>query len=161
MVTTVKELFEAIVVFENNVGQLYDNISEDVRKQFGVFFEKMAQDEYRHAKIYQALGEKAQNENIALDDPAEVSYLKSLMEGSSFDSEGNFLDQAKKVKSRHQVLDIAERVEREAIQYVYELARLFPGFAEEQVAILLKEEQKHLQMVLDRKKEAEIGYLGL
>ena len=33
MVTTVKELFDAIVVFENNVGKLYDNISDDVKKQ--------------------------------------------------------------------------------------------------------------------------------
>lgn len=161
MVTSVKELFDAIVVFENNVGKLYESISDDVRKQFGVFFENMAQDEYRHAKIYRALGEKAQDEDITLNDPSEVAYVKSLIEGTTFDSEGNFIENAKKVKSRHQVLDIAEKVEREAIQYVYELARLFPGFAKDQVAILLKEEQKHLQMVLDRKKEAEVGYLGL
>ncbi|HHT21376.1 MAG TPA: hypothetical protein GXZ74_08060 [Tissierellia bacterium] len=161
MVTSVKELFDAIVVFEKNVGQLYDSISEDVRKQFGVFFENMAQDEYRHAKIYQALGERAQNEDITLSDPGEVAYVQSLIEGTTFDKEGNFLANAKKVKSKHQVLDMAEKVEREAIQYVYELARLFPDFAKDQVAILLQEEQKHLQMVLDRKKEATVGYIGL
>jgi rubrerythrin len=59
------------------------------------------------------------------------------------------------------VLDVAERVEREAIQYVFELSRLFPDFAKDQVTILLEEEQNHLQMVLDRKKEAEIGYILL
>ena len=161
MVTTVKELFDAIVVFENNVGKLYDNISDDVKKQYGVFFENMAKDEYRHAKIYKSLGDQAQDEEMTLTDPKDVAYVQSLIEGTSFDAEGKLIDDIKGVKSKHQVLDVAERVEREAIQYVFELSRLFPDFAKDQVTILLEEEQNHLQMVLDRKKEAEIGYILL
>lgn len=161
MITNVKDLFEAIVTFENNVGQLYDNIAAEIKDQFGVFFENMAKDEYRHAKIYHALSERAQNEAITIEDPEEIEYLSNLVAATAFDDQGEFLKKAKNIKSKHQVLAMAEQVEREAIQYVYELARIFPDFAKDEVEILLKEEQKHLQMVLNRKKEAEVGYIGL
>lgn len=156
-----KKLFDAIVTFENNVGKLYDQISDDVKAQFGKFFENMAQDEYRHAKIYTALGKKAAEANIALTDQAEAEYLNSLIENSILKDSTTVLDKVKTIKNKWQVLDLAERVEREALQYIYELTRLFPDFAADEVAVLLKEEKKHLQMVLDRKRGSEAGFLGL
>lgn len=156
-----KKLFDAIVTFENNVGKLYDQISDDVKAQFGKFFENMAQDEYRHAKIYTALGKKATEDNIELTDQAEAEYLNSLIENSILKNSDAVLNKVKTIKNKWQVLDLAERVEREALQYIYELTRLFPDFAADEVAVLLKEEKKHLQMVLDRKRESETGFLGL
>lgn len=154
-----KELFNEVVEFENRVGQLYDNIADDVKAQFGIFFENMAKDEYRHAQIYEALGRKVEEEGLTLSDD-DQQYLSSLFANSGL-KDPKILEDAKKIKNRWQILDLAEKVEREAISYVRELSELFPDFASEQVAVLLKEEKKHLQMVLDRKKEAQTQFLGL
>lgn len=156
---TAKQLFKEVVEFENKIGQLYDNIADDVKEQFGVFFENMAKDEYRHAKIYEALGQRVEEEGLALKEEDEA-YLSALFENSTL-KDPKILEDAKKIKNKWQILDLAEKVEREAISYVREFAELFPDFAAEQVKILLAEEKKHLQMVLDRKKDAQTQFLGL
>ncbi|HHX04276.1 MAG TPA: hypothetical protein GX733_08325 [Tissierellia bacterium] len=156
---TAKELFKGIVEFENRIGQLYDNIAEDVKEQFGVFFENMAKDEYRHAKIYEALGQRVEEEGLVIPEEDQV-YLSTLFDNSSL-KDPKILEDAKKIKNKWQILDLAEKVEREAIGYVRELAELFPDLAEDQVKVLLQEEKKHLQMVLDRKRDAQTQFLGL
>lgn len=43
------------------------------------------------------------------------------------------------------------------VVYVNELQRLYPDLAKDELKIILKEENSHLKMVLDRKKENQIS----
>ena len=157
---SVKDVFDAIVEFENRVGLFYESIAEDVCQQYGTFFEKLAEDEYRHAKIYTALGDRAaRDERILLSDD-DAAFMKSMFESSVL---GKDFDPKKigKIRDKWQILDLAERVEREATSYVQDIMGFFPDFAPEEVRILLKEERKHLQMILEKKQQMTTGFLGL
>ncbi|HZK10555.1 MAG TPA: ferritin family protein, partial [Clostridia bacterium] len=56
---TVSDVFNEICDFEKRVGLFYESIGDEVKKEYGKFFENLAEDEYRHAEIYKKLGEKA------------------------------------------------------------------------------------------------------
>lgn len=157
---TVSDVFEAICKFEERVGKFYDSIGEEIRKQYGTFFEKLAEDEYRHSKIYKALGEKAtRDERIVLSDE-DAEFMRNMFENSTL---GDDFDYGKlgKIRDRWQVLDLAERIEREATGYVQDIMGFFPDFAPDEVRILLKEERDHLQMILEKKNQMTTGFLGL
>ena len=51
---------------------------------------------------------------------------------------------------RDQILDIAERAERDAILFVSELQKMYPDMATDEMGIILNEERKHLKMVLEK-----------
>ncbi|NLY72622.1 MAG: hypothetical protein GX079_02895 [Tissierellia bacterium] len=157
---TVKDVFEAICGFEERVGKFYDSISDEVRGGYGKFFEKLAADEYRHAKIYTRLGEMAsENETVILSDE-DAEYIKNMFDNSVIGENFDF-DKFSKIRDKWQVLDIAERVEREATGYVQDVMGFFPDFAPDEVKILLKEEREHLKMILEKKNQMSSGFLGL
>lgn len=148
-----RNLLKTIAENEAAATRLYRIIAGEARigEQF---FELLAQDEERHEKIYNALFKKF-SEKMDLElEASDAEYVDLLVESNVlFDDE--LVEKAKKIFTKSQIFDIAERAERDAILFVTELQRLYPDMAKEEMAIILKEEQAHLKKVLERKKESQ------
>jgi rubrerythrin len=150
------KLLKTIAANEESAAKLYRAIAENAN--IGAkFFEIMAADEERHHKIYEALLVKyASNLGLELEE-TDSEYVDLLIKHNViFDNK--MIEKAKTITLRSQILDIAERSEREAILFITELQRLYPDMAKDEMEIILKEEKKHLKMVLE-KQELQQPYI--
>ncbi len=142
-------------IAENEAGatKFYRAIAQEARigEQF---FEQLAQDEERHEKIYNALLKRFEK-NIEIElEESDAKYVDLLIEANTpFDDE--LIEKARKIWDKRQIFEIAEQAERDAVLFVTELQRLYPDMANEEIAIILKEEKSHLQKVLERKRESQ------
>lgn len=153
------KLLKTIAANEESAAKLYRAIAENAN--IGAkFFEILAADEERHQKIYEALLVKyASNLGLELDE-AYLEYVDLLIKHNVlFDNK--LIEKAKTITVRSQILDIAERAEREAILFVTELQKLYPDMAKDEMEIILKEEKKHLKMVLEKQELSQPYIRGL
>ncbi|HBD63175.1 MAG TPA: hypothetical protein DC038_01940 [Clostridiales bacterium] len=146
-------LLKTIAENEKSATRLYKAIDAEAR--IGEkFFEQLAEDEERHEKIYNALLAKFEKEVEIEIEQSEAEYLDLLIESNSlFDEE--LIEKARKVFTKSQIFDIAEKAERDAVLFVTELQKLYPDLAKEEMAIILNEEKKHLKKILERKRESQ------
>jgi rubrerythrin len=150
------KLLKTIVANEESTAKLYRAIAENAN--IGAkFFDILAADEERHKMIYEALLEKyADKLGLELDE-AYSEYVDLLIRRNVvFDNK--LIEDAKTIDRRDQILEIAERAERDAILFVSELQKMYPIMAKEEMAIILNEERKHLKMVLE-KQELQQPYI--
>ncbi|HHZ01510.1 MAG TPA: hypothetical protein GX396_01040 [Tissierellia bacterium] len=149
-----RNLIKTIAENEKAATKLYRAIAAEARigEQF---FELLAKDEERHEKIYNALLEKFTKSNMDLElEESDAEYVDILIENNTlFDDE--LIEKAKKIFTKSQIFDIAERAERDAVLFVTELQRLYPDLAKEEMEIILKEEKAHLKKVLERKRDSQ------
>ena len=148
-----RNLLKTIAQNEAAATRLYRIIGSEARigEQF---FELLAKDEERHEKIYNALFEKF-SEKMELEiEQSNAEYVDLLVESNVlFDDE--LVEKAKKIFTKSQIFDLAERAERDALLFFTEFQRFYPDMAKEEMAVILKEEQGHLKKVLERKKESQ------
>lgn len=148
-----KNLLKTIAENEAGATRLYRAIASEARigEQF---FESLAKDEERHEKIYNALFEEFSGKMDLELEKSDAEYVDLLIESNVlWDDE--LVEKAKKIFTKSQIFDLAERAERDAVLFVTELQRLYPDMAKDEMAIILKEEQAHLKKVLERKKESQ------
>ena len=153
------KLLETIVANEESTAKLYRAIAENAN--IGAkFFEILAADEERHKMIYEALLVKyADKLGLELDE-AYSEYIDLLVRRNVvFDNK--LIEDAKTIDRRDQILQIAERAERDAILFVSELQKMYPIMAKEEMAIILNEERKHLKMVLEKQELPQPYIRGL
>lgn len=148
-----RNLLKTIAENEAAATRLYKAIASEAR--IGEkFFEILAQDEERHAKIYTALLDKYTEEMDIDIEQSDAEYVDLLIDSNVlFDDE--LIEKAKKIFAKPQIFDLAERAERDAVLFVTELQRLYPDLAKEEMEIVLNEEKSHLKKVLERKKESQ------
>ena len=146
-------LLKTIAENKKSATRLYKAIAAEAR--IGEkFFEQLAEDEERHEKIYNALLAKFEKEIEIEIEQSEAEYIDLLIESNSlFDEE--LIEKARKVFTKSQIFDIAEKAERDAVLFVTELQKLYPDLAKEEMAIILNEEKKHLKKILERKRESQ------
>ena len=148
-----KNLLKTIAENEAGATRLYRAIASEARigEQF---FESLAKDEERHEKIYNALFEEFSGKMDLELEKSDAEYVDLLVDSNVlWDDE--LVEKAKKIFTKSQIFDLAERAERDAVLFVTELQRLYPDMAKNEMAIILKEEQAHLKKVLERKKESQ------
>ncbi len=148
-----RDLLKVIAENEAATTKLYRAIASEAR--IGEkFFELLAEDEERHEKIYNALLKKhSEAMDIELEE-SDAEYMDLLVESNVVFTD-ELVEKAKKIYTKSQIFDIAERAERDAVLFVTELQRLYPDLAKEEMAIILKEEQAHLKQILKRKRESQ------
>lgn len=155
-----EKLLQTIIVNEKKVAEFYRNIAAKADKG-ELFFEKLAQDEELHEQIYAALLEKMQGNTLLQLDTDDADYMDLLLQFNSTESFDRILHDAKRIWGKQQIYELAERVERDAVTFVTELMRLYPDLAPEQMEIILKEEKKHLAMILERQRDFALGAGGM
>lgn len=148
-----RNLLKTIAENEKEETKLYRMFASEAR--IGEkFFELLAQDEERHEKIYNALLEKYSDKLELEMEESDAEYMDLLIE-SNIGVDDELVEKAKKIFTKSQIFDLAERAERDAVLFVTELQRLYPDLAKDEMAIILKEEKSHLKKVLERKKESQ------
>ncbi len=155
-----KKFLELIAGNEKKVAALYRQIGEEsgIGKEF---FEKMAKDEDKHEIIYRGLIEKFTRE-LSLETEAErAQYVDLLIENDLLADVEGLLANARKVNFKSQIFDIAERVERDSVLYVNEFMDLYPEIAPAEMKVILGEEKKHLQMILEKKADRALFGIGM
>ena len=153
------KLLKTIAANEGSAAKLYRAIAENAN--IGAkFFEILAADEERHQKIYEALLVKyASNLGVEIDETYS-EYVDLLIKNNVlFDNP--LIEKAKTITVRSQILDIAERSEKDAILFVTELQKLYPDMAKAEMEIILNEEKKHLKMVLEKQELPQPYMRGL
>ena len=150
------KLLKTIVANEESTAKLYRAIAENAN--IGAkFFEILAADEERHQKIYEALLVKyADKLGLELDET--YSEYVDLLIKRNVVFENKLIEDAKTIAMRDQILDIAERSERDAVLFVTELQKMYPDMAKDEMEVILSEEKKHLKMVLE-KQELQQPYI--
>jgi rubrerythrin len=147
------KLLKTIAENEASAVKLYRAIAAEARigEQF---FEKLAKDEERHEKIYNALLVKFEkNAEVDLDEE-DAQYMDLLVANNVLFDE-KLIKEAKNIFTKSQIFELAEQSERDAVIFVTELQRLYPDLAKDEMAIILKEEKSHLKMILQRKTESQ------
>ena len=156
-----EKLLNTIIYNEKKLAEFYRQIASTADEGKGaLFFEKLAQDEERHESIYTALLKQFEGRSVIELEEDDAAYMDLLLQFNLVDSFDEILKDSKRIWGRTQIYDLAERVERDAVYFVTELMRLYPDLAPEQMNTILKEEKKHLQMILERQKDYAYAYGG-
>lgn len=152
-----KKLFQTIILHEAEVAKLYGKLAENMEeKKAKALFEKLAGDELRHEKIYKGLLEKLPNGGEVTLSDDEAEYVELLIKTHIFQNED-----VKARYSKRDALVIAEKVERDAILFVEQVRSLFPGLIPEEFKVIMNEEKKHLNYVLNSQFDSSLRFLGL
>jgi len=150
------KLLRTIAANEESAAKLYRAIAENAN--IGAeFFEILAADEEKHQKIYEALLARYAS-NLGLEIDETYSEYVDLLIKHNVIFDNKLIEKAKTITIRSQILDIAERSERDAILFVTELQKMYPDMAKDEMEIILNEEKKHLKMVLE-KQELQQPYI--
>lgn len=154
------KFLELIAGNETKVAKLYRQIGEEtgIGKEF---FEKMAKDEDKHELIYRGLIVRFTRELALETDPQRAEYVNLLMENDMLADVDSLLETARKVNFKSQIFDICERIERDSVLYVSEFMDLYPEIAPTEMKLILKEERKHLQMILEKKADRSFFGIGM
>lgn len=157
---TARKLLEVLVRNEGKVAELYQNFASQMEEGKGKkLFEILSEDERKHEKIYGELLKKLPQEGTTEVTKEEKEYLDSLIENDMFADQEKSMAKIKGKYTKDEALEIAEKVERDGIMYVYELMRLFPDLAPKEMKKILNEERRHLQAVLNRVEVDLVKYL--
>jgi rubrerythrin len=154
------KLLKVLVRNEAKVAELYTNLAAQMEVGKGAnLFQLLAEDEKRHEKIYsELLNRLPENETKEVTEE-DLAYLESLMENDMFADADKSLEKIKGKYSKDEALEIAEKVERDGIMYIYEMQTLFPDLAPKEMKKILNEERRHLQAVLNRGMIDLVKYL--
>lgn len=155
-----EKLLNTIRLNEQKVASFYRDIASKADKG-EMFFEKLAKDEERHEQIYAKLLEQIKGSAVLELEAEDAEYMDLLLQFNLADSFDDILADADKIRGRNQIYALAERVERDAVFFVTELMRLYPDLAPEQMEIILREEKKHLAMVLERQRDFNLAPGGM
>lgn len=158
------DLLQVMVDQEEMTSKLYRQIANQAKKGDG-FFERLAEDEDRHKKIYEGLLRRYEKERDSAFHK-EVSeedyhYLQSLVDNDALNNREEYLTDATKIGGRMAIYDLAIRLEQDTVSFVTELERLYRDAVPEEFSIIIKEEKEHLQKVRQRKLDFAMAGRGL
>ncbi|MDW7678373.1 MAG: ferritin family protein [Bacillota bacterium] len=154
------KLLQVLVRNEAKVAELYTNLAGQMEVGKGAnLFQLLAEDEKRHEKIYSELLNRLPENGTKEVTEEDLAYLESLMENDMFADADKSLEKIKGKYTKDEALEIAEKVERDGIMYIYEMQTLFPDLAPKEMKKILNEERRHLQAVLNRGMIDLVKYL--
>lgn len=138
------ELLELLAESEENVAQLYFDLSEKMKDEKARnIFRNLGNDESSHKNMYRNMMHDLDHDlEIQLDDE-DYEYVESLIHYNVFRNEA-----VKKRYAKEDALVLAEKIERDTLLLAREMQEMFPDVATEQMNNVLKTEKRHLHFVL-------------
>lgn len=150
------KMLSTFVQMEEEVSKFYSDLAERAGDDKSrKLFERLAAEEDRHHKIYGKLLEKHSGDMSREFSEEEIEYTNSLI----FENiQKKQFDTTMKLKES---LEIAEKMEKDGILFVYQMMSLYPDIAPKEMKTILREEKMHLQTVRDRQQFSPLRSLGL
>lgn len=141
-----RKLVQTIIMNEENKAKFYKTISEKAEDRHTMnLFLRLSEEEEMHVKLYADILEHLPNNGKLQLPEDEVEYMEILITANIFANE--------KVMRKFLEIDIQqfmEKIERDSILLRVQLKRLFPGYRENEMDLILKEEKKHLKIATDK-----------
>lgn len=151
------QILSTFVKMEEEVSQYYSDLAENAGDDKSRnLFKRLSLEEDNHHKMYRKLLELHSNDLLREFTEEEIEYTNSLINENI--KEKHKFDKSMKLKD---ALNLAEKMERDGILFVYQMMELYPDIAQKEMKSILREEKKHLQMVRDRKQFSPLRALGL
>lgn len=151
------QILSTFVKMEKEVSDYYSELAERSENQKSKeLFERLALEEEKHKNMYKRLLEVHGDNMIREFSEEEIAYTNLLIEKNISDKQLG--DKSMILKD---ALELAEKMERDGILFVYQMMELYPDIAQKEMKIILKEEKKHLRMVRDRRQFGPLRSLGL
>ena len=151
------QILSTFVKMEEEVSRYYSELAERSEdKKSKELFERLALEEEKHQHMYKRLLETHGDNMLREFSEEEIEYTKSLIEENISDKQLG--DKSMLLKD---ALELAEKMERDGILFVYQMMELYPDIAQKEMKIILKEEKKHLRTVRDRRQFGPLRGLGL
>lgn len=154
MVIDGETILQTLTLNEQKAAEVYGLFAERYDGSMKELFQELLEDELRHEMMYRALLKKHQEANVPVPED-EAEYFKLLLANNLFTKDGVTEKEADQMLKRMTPLEIAEKIEVDAIFYATELQRLYPGFAKRETELIVAEERKHLQKVFRLKNRLE------
>jgi rubrerythrin len=152
-----KQILSTFVKMEEEVSKYYSDLAENAGDDKSKkLFDRLSLEEDKHHKMYSKLLEIHDKDLEREFSEEEIEYTKSLIDENI--NEKHVFDKTMKLKD---ALDLAEKMEKDGILFVYQMMSLYPDIAQKEMKIILKEEKKHLQMVRERMQFGTLRSLGL
>lgn len=152
-----KQILTTFVKMEEEVSKYYSELAENAGDEKSkTLFERLALEEDKHHEMYTKLLEKHGDDLQREFTEEEIEYTNSLINENI--KEKHEFDKSMKIKD---ALELAEKMEKDGILFVYQMMSLYPDIAQKEMKTILREEKKHLQMVRDRQQFAPLRSLGL
>ncbi len=146
----IEDLFNTLIALEVYGVEMYTKLSKntDDMEAFRLF-EKLAQQEEEHMKLYRTLQKKYSSSEPV--DSEYRKYLQALIKNSFFKE----VDYSS-ITDLRQALDLAIKLEKETILFLQETHSLLDSSAKETLDEVINEEKRHLAMLYNFKDEKEI-----
>ncbi|MGM0396341.1 MAG: ferritin family protein [Bacillota bacterium] len=152
-----KQILSTFVKMEEEVSKYYAEMAENAPDEKSkALFERLSLEEDKHNKMYSKLLEKYGDDMNREFSEEEIEYTKSLID-ENINSKHEF-DKTKKFADS---LEMAERMEKDGILFVYQMMEMYPDVAQKEMKVILNEEKLHLQKVRERLNFGPLRSLGL
>lgn len=156
------KILNALIELEQNGYKFYQESAEAMEDgAVKNLFLKLAKDEEAHEATYKGLLDKLPDvEEFVIDE--EDTFLDLLLELNAVVTDEEKLEKTKKVLSKREALLIAEKLERDTILFLNELIDIDKELARNNAyRIALKEEKRHLKLILKQIMDASVSSLML
>ena len=151
-----KELLVTIEEIEQNVADLYADLSTKVDGKAKRLFENLSKDELKHKKMYAKFISRLPESGLVNLEEDDADYLETLIKTNVFND-----PKLKKHMVKEDALVIAEKIEKDGIVLYKELRELYPELDNEEMDKIISEEKKHLKTVIQMQFNANIPNLML
>lgn len=152
-----KQILSTFVKMEEEVAKYYADLADRASDEKSkALFSRLSLEEEKHQKMYAAMLEKHGGEMNREFTEEEVEFTKGLIEENIKEKQ-----EMNNIQGLKDALDLAEKMEKDGILFVYQMIQLYPDIAEKEMKAILREEKHHLQLVRDRKQFGPLRLLGL
>lgn len=151
-----KKIIETLILLEQAGNKFYSEIALYSKPGKGQkLFERLAADEKKHEEFYKGLLETVPSE---WDKLKELDYLNSLIDSNFFVNNKEFMDDLKVLKSKSEVLNIAEQLEKDTLTFLNELVATNPDINTQEIQMAIEEERRHLRDILKSQADSELEF---
>lgn len=151
-----KKLLVTIEETEQNVADLYADLSTKVEGKAKRLFENLSKDELKHKKMYAKFISNLPESGLVNLEEDDAEYLETLVKTNIFNN-----PKLKNNMVKEDALLVAEKIEKDGIVLYRELMELYPELDNKEMRKILKEEKKHLKTVVQMQFNANLPNLML
>lgn len=142
-----QELLEIAIGMERNGIAFYDVLAKSTENaEVRAVYDYLAGEERKHVLVFQdmlrSLGQECEPPEVCTEEYA--AYLKALLDSKVFSDEAMAREEARKVSSDTEALEIAMTVEKDSILFYSEMRGLIRRRDREVVGKVIAEERSHL-----------------
>lgn len=153
-----KEILRAALQIEKNGLSFYREVAgRELRPEVREVFDHLATEEARHIEELKSLLERASEPPESMERDDYTLYLEALVSGQVFREDGSGQEEAQRIRSPDEALDLGARFERDTILFFQELRPWIRAEDRPVLDRLIDWERRHLTSLARLKRKLREG----